>query len=936
MEASMSSQLTRGKLVARFWPIILVFSLVCLDVREAGANQNPTLTVVPPGDQSVDEGATLAFVIAALDADGDPVTFAHHPSSGYFPQGASFNTGTGQFSWDTTYTDAGEYLFLVTATDGRGGTAYLYVPITVRNVHVGVNQAPSIASIGDRTLDEGETLSILVGATDANQDRITYSVSDAPDGSTFRSDPTGGHFDWNADFDSAGVHEMDFVVFDGDLYATETVHLTVAEINDNPTVVLSPAGPYSVDESQTLVFQAQKSDPDGDPVSLRAFPGPPHGLPSGATFDEETGQFSWTPAAYQAGDYRFYIIAEDGRNGWARETVEISVGDFVNRPAVDPVPSLVNDPDLTLTGTKDPGAGIWVDGVERLTPTPSSIFSCQVPLSEGLNALSIVARNPSGKASDPPVSATTTLDSVPPEITEWSPEDHSTEPRPTITASYNDGSGSGIDVVSVSLVFDGVDVTSEATVASGSLSWAPSSDLVEGSHFARVEVSDVATNQASKEWTIGVEFGEEVGDPGGSVVSEDGSTTVTIPPGAIPALRGRGLEEAGNVRVYVIPLPTEMFPDSTLPDDTDLQAAVLLLTDPPEYVFASDLELILTLDDYQVPGSIIRCMLWDQDATGKFIEDPAGAKTFIVNMDGKTATASISHFSVYGALKGLVSSGAPLGGGVEIPLPDLFTGAFSHGASIEVPPGRKNLQPSLQMSYRSNNRRSQLGFGWEMNPGCIERSSKRGVPNYVDPPDADADSFVFSSTGSRMELVNLMGNLYQAQIESGFVKFFKEANGSWRAVQKDGMQLFFGQADATRIVNGSGTFRWCLDRIEDPNGNYLEIAYSKDGGDVYLDKISYTGNVNTGAVPQHEVLFTWESRDDAYHSYMSGHKITTAQRLQRIQTRVSSVDEWYYELGYDYCPDTARSLLTTLTRKARDDTPYPVQTFTYQTGGGVR
>lgn len=239
-------------------------------------------------------------------------------------------------------------------------------------------------------------------------------------------------------------------------------------------------------------------------------------------------------------------------------------------------------------------------------------------------------------------------------------------------------------------------------------------------------------------------------------------------------------------------------------------------------------------------------------------------KFFTVNKDGKTATIEVEHFSVYGALKSLISTGAPLGGGVEIPLPDLFTGSFGHGVSIEVPPGRKNLQPNLQILYRSNNRNSPVGFGWELNPGYTERSTKHGVPSYVDPPTTGSDSFVFSSTGSRMGLVNLIDNVYQAKIESGFVKFSKECDGPWRAVQKDGMQLFFGRTVNARLTNTSGTFRWCLDRIEDPNSNYIELSYTTDSLPLCLDTISYTGNTKTGASPEHLAQFRWEVRNDAY------------------------------------------------------------------------
>ena len=51
-----------------------------------------------------------------------------------------------------------------------------------------MNQAPVLAPIGNRTINEGETLIVTPNATDANGDTLTYSiVTSIPSAYSFNS-----------------------------------------------------------------------------------------------------------------------------------------------------------------------------------------------------------------------------------------------------------------------------------------------------------------------------------------------------------------------------------------------------------------------------------------------------------------------------------------------------------------------------------------------------------------------------------------------------------------------------------------------------------------------------------------------------------------------------------------------------------------------------
>ncbi|UCH90170.1 MAG: putative Ig domain-containing protein, partial [Thermoplasmata archaeon] len=105
---------------------------------------------------------------------------------------------------------------------------------------------------------------------------------------------------------------------------------------DNPPPVLQAIGNKSVGENVTLTFVVSATDPDSEPITYLA-----QDLPSGATLDSQTGDFTWTPSYNQAGTYHVRFIASDG-NSHDSETITITVNN-VNRP---PVLGFIADPSV--------------------------------------------------------------------------------------------------------------------------------------------------------------------------------------------------------------------------------------------------------------------------------------------------------------------------------------------------------------------------------------------------------------------------------------------------------------------------------------------------------------------------------------------------------------------------------------------------------------
>ena len=174
------------------------------------------------------------------------------------------------------------------------------IPPTILSFYAGnLNSPPVLDSIIDVTINEMETISFSVSATDADGDNLTYSATNLPEGAVF----TGATFIWTPTIQQSGTYEVTFIADDGDLSDSQTVTLTV--LNENQPPVLVAIGEKTVSEGQLLTFSVMATDPDNDLVSVTCVE-----LPSGATFTN--GTFTWTPGYEQAGNYPLTVTASDG------------------------------------------------------------------------------------------------------------------------------------------------------------------------------------------------------------------------------------------------------------------------------------------------------------------------------------------------------------------------------------------------------------------------------------------------------------------------------------------------------------------------------------------------------------------------------------------------------------------------------------------------
>lgn len=178
---------------------------------------------------------------------------------------------------------------------------------------------------------------------------------------------------------------------------------------------------------------------------------------------------------------------------------------------------------------------------------------------------------------------------------------------------------------------------------------------------------------------------------------------------------------------------------------------------------------------------------------------------------------------------------------------------------------------------------------------------------------------------------------------------------SWFKVEtKSGEIMEYGRTDNARITRdprpgysniqtGTGYKKpsfstgmvWMNNRVSDTVGNYMDFVYRVSSGSEHLlDRIDYTGNINTGLAPYNSVRFVYdETRPDAREVFSAGQKIHNKSRLIRIETFADNQTIRRYSLSYQTSQNLQRSQLVSLQECAQGNNQWdcvPATTFEWQ------
>lgn len=228
-----------------------------------------TIILAPVNDAPVATGSMIqtredvpvSGVVAATDADGDPLTYAIATGP---RNGTAVIDASGRYLYSPN-TDFSGDSFDISISDGQGSVTTVTIAVTVTPV----NDAP-VGSDATATAVEDQTLNgRLPVATDVDKQPDLRAWRQAAHG-TVTVNPDGT-YSYDADCRSAcraGADGSPFTVSDGQATSTYTVSITVTAVNDAPV----SSGNLDLYRGGRNGYRpvAPTSDADGDPITLRA------------------------------------------------------------------------------------------------------------------------------------------------------------------------------------------------------------------------------------------------------------------------------------------------------------------------------------------------------------------------------------------------------------------------------------------------------------------------------------------------------------------------------------------------------------------------------------------------------------------------------------------------------------------------------------------
>ena len=246
----------------------------------------------------VNENQMVKLTVKVDDPDQDLVEYSFSPPLNKLGQ------------WKTNYGDAGEYVVILTATDGKLSTERQLKIIVNR-----VNVPPMVSGIADLQVKEGEVINFKPMISDPNGDKVTVTVSAPLQESS-----------WTTDHTSAGEYQVKVVADDGELQTEKTFTLLVEDVNELP--VLTNLQDLIIKEGEVVTIQPKVSDLDEGEITV--------------TISEPVGNDGvWKTTYTDHGEYLVTVSADDGKDVITRE-IKVVVEDVNMPPEIVEVKLAVN------------------------------------------------------------------------------------------------------------------------------------------------------------------------------------------------------------------------------------------------------------------------------------------------------------------------------------------------------------------------------------------------------------------------------------------------------------------------------------------------------------------------------------------------------------------------------------------------------------------
>jgi len=282
-------------------------------------NQAPVAMAVAP--VTLDEDSTAAVTLVGSDFDGDGLRFQvlDHPTGGSLGVIAPAADNTATVLYTPTPNEFGTDSFSFWVSDGARDSNRVTVSLVIRPV----NDVP-IAAAQAFTLSEDATVGIVLAATDADGDLLSYVVLTPPANGSLTG--VAPHLTYFPALNYSGSDGFTWSARDPSLGESgpATVSLLILPVNDAPIATSAEVG---TDEDVPVRITLTGSDVDSTVLTYRILTPPRYGTLSGVI-----PHLTYTPEWDFAGSDRFTFKVTDG----ALADSDVATVAIVVRPVDDP------------------------------------------------------------------------------------------------------------------------------------------------------------------------------------------------------------------------------------------------------------------------------------------------------------------------------------------------------------------------------------------------------------------------------------------------------------------------------------------------------------------------------------------------------------------------------------------------------------------------
>ena len=260
-----------------------------------------TVNSVTEGDLFTQDGASTLFNSGTIDNNAGTVTDVYSSILGATSVSTSGTMATISLTAGGSTGRLDLNLSNVVISDANSNAA----SYTITDTSVLIDTEPVLTQIGAKSVDEESALTFTVSASDADGDSLAYSVSNLPAGASFNT--ATRVFTWTPADGQAGTYAVTFDVTDGYLTDSESVTITVNEVNHAPVITaFVPANNAVFDETDTITIDVTASDVDGQALSYTI-------KIDGVTYSTSSS-YVWNTDYSSAGSHTILVTVTDGVN----------------------------------------------------------------------------------------------------------------------------------------------------------------------------------------------------------------------------------------------------------------------------------------------------------------------------------------------------------------------------------------------------------------------------------------------------------------------------------------------------------------------------------------------------------------------------------------------------------------------------------------------